>query len=360
MAVIDSLHLQSVRNIEQADLALSPSANLLFGSNGAGKTSVLEAVALLATGKSFRTHKAHTLIRQSRDHLLVTARLQQGSKLGLLRDRKKAPLLKLDEAVQRNWESIARLLPVQSLDSKAFDLLLGGPGERRSFLDWGVFHVEHDFVEHWRAARKCLAQRNLLLRSGVKDSAQYEPWESELAKRAVQIDEARQRYLARYAQLFKPIYNELAGTALDIEIGYRRGWPEDVELWSALRSSRVADQRLGATQSGPHRADIVFKTAGGKAVDVLSRGQAKLLVYSLKIAQGLFLADDTGSKPVFLLDDLPSELDEDRRGRVIALLYSSGAQLLLSAVERHQITQCLPQAADCRLFHVEHGKITDS
>ena len=172
MSILQSLSITSIRNIQQAGLKLSPGVNLLHGGNGSGKTSVLESIHLLATGRSFRTSKPGTLISETESSALIVAELSNGHQIGLTRSRQKGHQLNMDTEKQRNWDKVARELPVQVLDANSFLLLDGGPNARRRFIDWGVFHVEPLFVDQWRKTRKCIANRNLLLRKSSPDPDQ--------------------------------------------------------------------------------------------------------------------------------------------------------------------------------------------
>ncbi len=120
------------------------------------------------------------------------------------------------------------------------------------------------------------------------------------------------------------------------------------------------DLKYGATQQGPHRADIVVKVGRNNAVDVLSRGQQKLLVSAMKIAQGYLLSQLSGAKSVYLLDDLPAELDVANRGRVCQLLTELDCQIFMTCVDPTELEKCWPSGLIPRKFHVEHGKMAQN
>jgi len=165
VSALSLFRIVSVRNILVAELELHPKLNLIHGENGSGKTTILEAAHLLSSGRSFRTSKTATLINHNAAELSIYAEDSAARRIGLAKPRRQSPQLKLDMESQQNWDAVARLLPVQVLDASSFLLLEGGPKSRRRFLDWGVFHVEHSFLNHWRVTRKCIANRNQLLKS---------------------------------------------------------------------------------------------------------------------------------------------------------------------------------------------------
>ena len=359
MSIIEKLSVTAVRNIQGLEIEPISTINILHGENGSGKTSILESIHLLSTGRSFRTSKLEPLINSDEEQAVVFARLCDGKEIGLSKSRRKKHHLKFHSEHQANWENVAREVPCQILDSNSFLLLEGGPKSRRQFLDWGVFHVEHGFVEHWRRTKKAIANRNLLLKQRSPDFGQIEAWDSELCLAARKVDIARQKYFEIFLPLLLELYRKMNGVNVDkLDIQYHSGWEAGKELEDILVENRNIDTRYGATQSGPHRADLTFRIGRNKAVDILSRGQQKMLVSSMKIAQGLLLSQALDRKCIFLIDDLPSELDRENRVAVLSQLVSMGGQVFVTCVEIAGILDSLPSHPKSATFHVERGTIT--
>ncbi len=359
MGAIAQHQVTNFRNFESASIALAPGINLIYGENGSGKTSLLESVYMLASGRSFRTTRVDSLIRHDCPEALITADLQGDIHIGFRKPRHGAHELRIDLEKQSSWERVARLLPVQILDAATFALVEGGPKERRRFLDWGVFHVEHGFLSAWRRASKCIAQRNRLLKSGRPDEDQLRAWDEELISAAIEADRSRSGYFNEFKPIFAEVLRRFSDSiGSELSICYYRGWPEDQELDSVLSKNRDLDLRYGATQFGPHRADLVMTVGNRKAAEVLSRGQQKLVVSALKIAQGTHFEGVSDTKCVYLLDDLPAELDPANRSRVVHELVDQGGQLLLTSVERNALAKSIPEATEIATFHVERGRIT--
>ena len=359
MSIIEKLSVTAVRNIDGLDIEPIPTVNILHGENGSGKTSILESIHLLASGRSFRTSKLDPLISTDKDEAIVFARLADGKEIGLSKSRRQKHHLQFRSEKQANWENVARELPCQILDSNSFLLLEGGPKSRRQFLDWGVFHVEQGFVENWRRTKKSIANRNLLLKQRSPDFDQIAAWDSELCLAAKEVHRARQDYFEVFLPLFLELYRKMNGVEVDtLGIDYESGWDADRELEDVLRDNRDIDIRYGATQSGPHRADLIFRIGRYRAVDILSRGQQKILVSTMKIAQGLLLSQALDRKCIFLVDDLPSELDHDNREAILSQLISMGGQIFVTCVEIRGILDSLPGQPKLATFHVERGTIT--
>ncbi len=359
MSEIARLSISGIRNILDLTVELSPTINLFFGENGSGKTSILEAIHILAAGRSFRNSKLDPLINHESDEAVIYVELIGGVQIGLSKSRRQNHQLKLQSEKQRNWDSVAKLLPVQILDSTSFLLLEGGPRARRRFLDWGVFHVEPNFLSSWRKASKCIANRNLLLKRKQVDWDQLQAWDAELVLAASTVDSARKAYFKQLLPCFEQMYKALGGSyAGELIIEYNRGWDDEFGLDEVLASNKGVDSKYGATQNGPHRADLQIKVDGGKAVDILSRGQQKVLVSALKIAEGTLLSDSKSQKCIFLVDDLPAELDSENRSAVLEQLLLLGGQTFLTCVDLTAIEECLIGVAGVATFHVERGTIT--
>lgn len=356
MTAIARLELSTLRNISSLRLEPSEGINVIYGDNGSGKTTLLEAIYLLGLGRSFRSKRLDSLIQWDKEEAVVFASLLDGPSIGLSKSKRLGHVLKINGEKQSGWLEPARLLPLQILNSDAFQLLEGSPRVRREFLNWGVFHVEHDFISNWRRAAKCLAQRNLLLKQGRFDPQELQAWDLELARLGELLHLARERYFNAFLPFFWASLERLI--KIDkLEISYHRGWDADKSLAEVLEANLERDRRYGATQSGPHRADIHFRLAKQEASQCLSRGQQKLLVSALKISQGKLLSSHSGVRGIYLLDDLPAELDVANCRLVCALLEEMGCQVFLTCVDAGDLRESWSQSLIPRKFHVEHGKI---
>lgn len=357
MTAIARLSVAGLRNLEQVDLDLGQGFNLIHGVNGSGKTSLLESVYVLSRGKSFRSGQTDTLICNHSDEMVVFARLVDGHQLGLRRGRGDKQSLKLDGTVQSNWDRAAAVAPVLVIDAGTFALLEGGPKARRQYVDWGVFHVEPAFITAWRRFRKALAHRNQLLKQQAPSPEELEAWDREFSSAGEAVHIARYEYVNLILPIFQQVYSEIAGSrALELSIDYAKGW-SDHSLAVALRSSRRQDLRYKATQVGPQRADLTINVGSRSAVDVLSRGQQKVLICALKIAQGLLYSEGRGRQCIYLIDDLPAELDKSNRKEVLACIARMNCQCLVTCVDRSDLEDCLEEAKEVVSFHVERGKI---
>jgi DNA replication and repair protein RecF len=353
---IESITIQRLRILKHAHLQPSLHVNLITGPNAAGKTSLLEAIDILSRGRSFRAYSVEKLLRFGETSLTIVARLRQTAApalhVGLERSRA-ACRVRINGVYASSIAELTRLLPVQVLHPESHQLIQGGPGSRRAYLDWGVFHVEPAFIRAWRHYRRALSQRNAALRA---DSRAARDWDSELADAGHTIDRHRCAYMASLGPLLMAYGETLLGTH-NLEVVYRRGWAEDVTLAEMLARTASADAQRGYTGFGPHRADIELHFEGRNAGAVVSRGQQKLLAAALILAQVRLFLERTGRPCVLLVDDLPAELQAENRKRLLAELTRTGAQIFITAIDRDLLD--LSAWADHKRFHVEQGQVQE-
>jgi DNA replication and repair protein RecF len=354
---LERLQLRGLRSISEATLDLAPGFNVLIGANGAGKTSVLEAAFLLSHGRSFRSGAREALIQRGASGLSIFSTVrhedQRLVRLGLGREG-----ARWDARVDSQDVPIGQLVrecAVVCFEPGSHALIAGAADERRRFLDWGVFHVEHDFLLAWRRFQRALKQRNSLLRKeSASNDALYVPWEQELARAGTLIDQWRRAYwdallpyLRERASLFLPELGPL-------ELRYRPGWPETEDLETTLSGQRMRDQARGHTSAGVHRADWSLSFLNAPQREHLSRGQEKLVALACLLAQARLDADRRGEWPIICLDDLSSELDQEHQASVVASLLAVPAQVLITGTEMPRPLE----RASARVFHVEQGGLT--
>jgi len=351
---LERLAIADFRCIERAELELDSRCNLITGANASGKTSLLEAVFFLGRGRSFRSTRNELLIRTGAAQFSLVARTCQGGVSQPLGMR-----LGLDGIEARyagrpvtGLAELATRLPVQAIDPEVHRLVSGGPQERRRYLDWGVFHVEPGFVDHWRRYQRALRQRNAALKAGQAPPLIH-AWDSELTEAGDEVVQHRQRYVTGLQACVREVGRRLLDA--EIEIALHQGWSAERSLAEALEHSFTRDRERGLTHAGPHRADLSIRIAGEAARDRVSRGQQKLLAAAMLLGQ---LRHDTalGSGiATLLVDDPAAELDATHLERLLGEVLSLPAQLFITALDaQHPLLRTLPEG---RRFHVEHGVV---
>lgn len=326
--------------------------NLVYGENASGKTSLLEGIAYLGRGRSFRGAATQTLIRHGAREFVLFGKIGQKDRhFGLGAKNGPGGLEVSAEGEHGGGAAVlARRLPLQIIDPEIHRLVAGGPEERRRYLDWIVFHVEPNYVDDWRRFRRALKQRNAALR-GRATTDEQESWDQELAELGMRVHEARERVF----EVALPCLVEFAEGLLQRSIGfeYRRGWPNDVSLMAALVVGRVRDGQLGSTQSGPHRADLRLIYEQRPARRLVSRGQQKLLSCAMILAATEVAQVALGQRLLLLLDDPVAELDGASLARLMERVVALGCQVIATALEPQGALFPQPPA----MFHVEHGAL---
>jgi len=344
------LTVTQLRCIEHAELEIPPGLALIYGGNGSGKTSLLEAIFLLSRGRSFRTRNSERLIQRGQDHLRVTGRVMspsgQAQSLGFEVTRA-GTSARIGGGPAQSLAELSHAFPVQVIEPGVHKLVEEGGYRRRRWMDWAVFHVEPHFVDTWVRYTRALKQRN----AALKLHSQASVWDPELARLGEVIAEFRGRFLTELQPYWQETVAALSG--LDVELHYLRGWARDHALVEALTACRERDEARGLTHAGPHRADVPVRLDGRPAREVLSRGQQKLVAAAMTVAQLRLLQEATRTTPTLLLDDPAAELDRERLQRFIEQVLRLRCQLVVTSLHAESRLFGTPE----RTFRVEHGGV---
>ena len=356
---ITRLDIAGLRRFDRVSLAPGPGLNLLTGDNGAGKTSVLEALHLMAYGRSFRGRVRDGLVGTGASAVEVFVEWEEAA---TMRTRK-AGLRhsgqdwegRLDGGGITQLGDLCAALAVVTFEPGSHVLVTGGGEPRRRLLDWGLFHVEPGFLPLWRRYARALKQRNALLKARARD-AELDAWDHELADAGEPISRHRQRYLEQLQPHAHATVADLLPAAGAAALEFQPGWRRDeLSLSDALLLARDRDRAVGFTSSGPHRADWRIDYAAFPGREALSRGQAKLTALAILLAQAELHASLRGEWPIVALDDLASELDRNHQSRVLDRLQASGAQVFITGTEVP--TGLQGTGIPITRFHVEQGQI---
>ena len=350
---LEHLRVDGVRCLAGVTVDLQASRNYIWGANGAGKTSFLEAIYLLSRGRSFRTRQTGRLLRRGAASLSVFGIVRgadgQKHRLGLEFAAGRLSS-QIDGATASSQAEMLWVLPVHVLDPRLHSLIEAGPSERRRFIDAGVFHVEHSFLADWRQYRRVLGQRNAALKAGAAPS-ELALWTDPFLRFAKAVDHARTEYCDKLAEKASKLGEMLLGD--QIELDYRNGWRRGISLDEALADSQERDRALGFTQVGPHRGDLRLEFAHGKIRDLASRGQQKLVAAALVIAQVELFEELTGMTSTVLVDDASAELDQSSQLRLSQALNALRSQQILTGLS----LDALRPEPGFPVFHVEQGKV---
>lgn len=378
------LTLEHFRNYEKQDLPLAPGAVLLLGENAQGKTNLLEAVALLATGRSERASGDGDFIGWGvRDGALPVARVvgravrgngeltvevviagRTGASGALLASKR----FKLNGVAKRASDVIGSLLAVL-FTTDDMDLVRGAPAGRRRYLDVMLSQADRGYLRALQHYGRVLTQRNALLKRIGEAAAQRSElayWDEELARDGGRLLVGRAAAVAALAASAREAHGRLSGEREALEVSYEpragEGWPaERLAAASADEASAALAARLEATQgrdiaagltlTGPHRDDLGLSIGGERAAAFASRGQQRTAALAMRLAEARLLRERTGEEPVLLLDDVLSELDESRRASVLDAL--QGDQMLITSADADRFPPAFRTRA--QVWRVEAG-----
>lgn len=353
---LSSLFVQSLRNINEQELSFSDK-NVFFGDNGSGKTSILEAIHMLATGRSFRANHAH-VIQNNAPALYLRGILNANSetplKIALQKSRNNQHVIKCAGQEVSSISEVAKHLPVQVLHLLNYQLLQTSPEARRKLIDWGVFHVKHSFLSRWREFNQLLKQRNAFLRQQARPS---EVWDNLLIEACYEIHTMRQNVCDGWFTAAEPLITQFLDLS-DISLHYHPGWDAEEPLEGIFQRNLNKDLQLGYTYAGPQRADLQIKAANIAAQHVLSQGQQKRLITALQLSQSAWVYDQNNLNGVLLVDDLPAELDFNAQQQIMKILAQINAQVFITCVDEPTARQ-LSEILKAKLFHVKHGVATE-
>ena len=352
MSIITHLDIYNFRNLPYISIKPVAGLNIFYGKNASGKTSVLEAIYMLSMGKSFRSNILQEIIQHQKTNFLISAALSTENnthQVGIKKNIKGETVLRIDSKKAKSSAEIAELMPIQLMTPHVFHLLETGPEEKRRFIDWGVFHVEQSFIEHWRIFKRALKQRNAALKYYRSTKEEIALWDKELVHSALALTKMRQQFCGLLFPVIEAVAKELL--ELDnIKLNFLPGWDNSKEYLELLNEYLKKDRLLGFTQVGPHRADLKITVNNRPGHEVLSRGQQKLLICAMLIAQGILLKNISGKCSIYLIDDIIAELDEINRIKALSLLSTIGMQVFATCVDQ----SCLNSLGlKYQLFHVE-------
>ncbi|MBM4207940.1 MAG: DNA replication/repair protein RecF [Gammaproteobacteria bacterium] len=350
------LDIINVRNIRSQTIYPSQRFNFIYGQNASGKSALIEAIHILGRAKSFRTSTIRSVIRFDQEHLIVSGQIQHQDganlQLGIQLDGKDVEIrINQQRSVKRS--DLAYGLPLQIIHPKSFELLDASAQIRREFMDWGIFNDDPRFLAEWRKYKKALNQRNTLLK--LKAVEQLDVWNNELVKYGTIVNTYREQYI----QKLKPILSATLTRFINlqnIDIRLISGWDSSIGLEHSMKADFEKDLRDGFTHSGPHRDDFLLTINAKIARDIVSRGQLKLLMICLKLAQVELLFNENGISSCILLDDLAAELDNEKRSNVLMFLNNLNCQVFITATEKQKFGD-LVNIENFKMFHVEHGEI---
>ncbi|MDA0988856.1 MAG: DNA replication/repair protein RecF [Chloroflexi bacterium] len=378
---VSHLSLTNFRNYHQLELDV-PSGLLIFsGGNAQGKSNLLEAVYLLSIAKAYRASSDREAICRTAledpEHAQVLGivqrerdrvRIMVDMRLGGPADENERPYLHKDIRVDGIHVSASDLVGVVNavlFDAEDIQLVMGSPATRRRYMDILICQLDRVYLRSLQKYQKVVYQRNHLLRLIRERRSQFEElafWDEALVQEGVYITLKRHQVVQELRHLVSNLHSELTESQEELTMDYVPGVPleglerEDIQrsFERAMEEGRGREVALGASQWGPHRDDLRLMVGGMEAASYASRGQARTLALTLKLAEGTLLERERGESPILLLDDVLSELDISRRRRLLEYV-SRSQQAIVSTTDLDRIEKSF--LVNATNFQVEKGNI---
>jgi len=350
--ILETLELRQFRCFQQIKLNLHPRCNVLVGGNGQGKTTILEAIYLLSRGQSFRTRLNAPLIQFDTEAFALKATSTQADEMVIQKTARSWRKIELNQKPCQRWSDLSRLLPCLVFHQDLFQIIDASAELRRRLLDWGLFYAHPEYQKLWGDCKRVLMQRNAVLKRGGSGQV-LEPWNQNFVQLSLALDSLRKAYFEQMNILFINYLQDFPD--LNCKLEYYNGWDrvkQNSDLMEVLIEQEHLDLKQMYTRSGPQRADIRFLTEHGRGKLEWSRGQQKIILILLKLAQAQLLA-----RPAWILmDDLAAELDKSHLQTIYQRLTKIPGQFFLTALDGYGSD--LPFFRESLWFSVNQGQIS--
>ncbi len=365
---LSSLQLRGFRNYQELDIHFSPGLNVIYGDNAQGKTNLLEAIYLLATGKSHRTSRDHELIHEHMNALLARATVERKTgelslELSLARDSRKQ--LKINGISEKKIARLVGNMTAVFFSPDDLQLLKGPPAGRRRFLDIELSQISQNYLYHLIHYNRTLSHRNTLLKQEPLDTEMLAVYTDQLIATGAQLIARRSRAVKRLSVLAANYHKLLSQGKEELQLEYQSQGaepdqvpsPEEAaeRLYSQIQQRQREEARRQVTLVGPHRDDVGFRINGRDARQYGSQGQQRTAVLSLKLAELQFMYEELGEYPILLLDDVASELDPHRRNYLLNAV-QDGIQTFVSCTDLEDL-MVRKWPDHHRLFRVSSGRV---
>ena len=350
---INKLRILNFRNILDKDFKFENKVNIFYGENGVGKTSILEAINYISSGKSFRKGNYKDFINYKSNEFTIYLGYNKDdleNSISVRKDKKGQWKAKKNNTNISQQSTLTESLPVISIDPEVYRLVDSSPQYRRSFIDWLVFHVKHDYLLLWKKTHKCIKQLNTLykLRGNTNE---INTWEQILVSCTEKLNQVRNHYFLQISPIITNIVREILPGLDGIVLIYKRGWTEGLSFIQQLEKDREKNLKYGQLLNGPHKMDIKITINHTDASKVLSRGQKKMLSIVFYLSY-LKVLEFNQIFPILCLDDFDAEIDENKLQTTSEYFKSYQSQIFITSVHKEKIVKAFPNAD---LFHVKHS-----
>lgn len=355
---LTEFEFQNIRIYEHALIHPDKRLTIISGNNGSGKTTVLEAIHFLSTGKSFRTRQINTILRHGAKELAIRGMLENqhfGKTVIFTTSSPAGRKIQINGLSKSKSSEVAQHFPALVISPENHIDFQRSSTQRRSTIDWLLFHVEQDFHDIWYRYQRALQQRNTALKDEKQVRSRFS-WDSDL----IRLGEKLRLYREQLLQIIVPTFQQFCCLLFDadvsVNLSMNHGWDEEIGLGETLNAGRSIDVKYGFTNIGPHRSDLKIIFNNYLSRNEASNGQNKLLLIALRLAQIKHIYDHSDKQCCLLIDDFSADLDRDHRRRLLSILSKQPGQTIVTSTGLDSFE--LSDWSSQKTFHVKHGKIT--
>ena len=353
---LSKISIKRFRCFEEINLDLSPGVNFFYGTNGSGKTSILESIFIFSSGKSFKSSNLSSLINFNFDNFSLKAfDTARGYIVEINKDRNKPISVQLNNS-KITTSKLIREFPCSPIHNNTFSFADASPDFRRKLLDRSIFIADDSFSSNWFSFYRSLKQRNSLLKKGA--TAEINAWNESFIKEGNSLSILRRNFFELTLLEFKNFMTLIEPKNVfnffdDISISFFSGWDSDESLKDTLDKNSDVDQYRKTTTKGPHKADIKFLINNIDARQLLSRGEQKFFSILWSCSQHEVLKKHFNLSPTLIIDDIKSELDDRVFELFVDLLKYNENQVIFSCIDDHFSSKIELEFNDFKKFHVE-------
>jgi len=349
---INNLKLKNFRNYEEADILFSPEKNIIFGLNGQGKTNIVEALYFLQSGRSYRSNKEKETIKFGCDYTKIEAEFVKdeikNNVMFFISDKKS---VKLNGILLERLSELIGNINIVIFTPDHLNLIKEGPSVRRNYLDSFISQLKPNYFQNLISYYKVLKQRNNILKRKNKDLlSTISVWNEKLADLSVKICEMRSKAIEKINECINDTEIETENIKLEYSPGVKGDFKERKNIINQLESGIERELEYGMTMTGPHRDDFDIFMNEKNIKKYGSQGQQRSCVLKLKLSECKIIKEKTGEMPPILLDDILSELDENRRKLFIESIKDT--QVIITCTDKSFL-----EGMDAFYFKVTNGKI---
>ena len=352
--LIKEIKLENFRSYEFLEMPINKGLNLIYGSNGSGKSTIIESIYYALSGKSFRTTETNNLIRNQTNQLQALLVFFDGKTVKVTKKTNNTAIITQNKGQKReNYTSLVKKFPTCLVENKEFFFSSSNPEQKRSFMNKTLFYVEQEGSTKINELKKIVAQRAGCLKN--KDFNQIKYWDEQLILIEPIITDLNQKLCGELNKALKnskivDVFVQNNPWLNDLTIKYLPGYDVNDIFTDILSQNLEKDTILKRTTAGPHKRSFDILLKNKSASETLSRGQQKIISIILHLIQREIIKINTGSDPILLMDDISSELDKENANLMLKYLIDNSVQTIMTSIEKAHFSA----HKDVFLFHVEH------